>query len=281
MYRRRFDEAIATFAKAFEGKTPPPLRVADNKAWLGDLNRLAGRESEGRALLEEARRELLALREKGETSRHLSEALLWTAASLGDRQAVEREAEAILARAQRDLWRAPGAKEILAGAYCLLGDADRALPLLEQALTSVYHHSITPAKLRLDPLWDRIRNDPRFQKLSGKNRRNESARVFRGAEDGETACSRSRVAHAVVAADDALRVTVDRTPRRESPVSDCEGSRLPQRWSPREFFGWLEGAYAEQYPRVINTAAEELRQPYSAGPRFAAFCRKVGHPVKT
>ena len=167
MYRRRFDEAIATFSKMFEGKTPPPLRVADNKVWLGELNRLAGRETEGRALLEEARRELLALREQGETSRHLSEALLWTGASLGDRAAVQREADAILGRTQRDLWRAPAAKEILAGAYCLLGDADRALPLLEQALTAAYHHSITPAELRLDPIWDPIRNDPRFQKLAG------------------------------------------------------------------------------------------------------------------
>ena len=166
IYRRRFDEAIATFSKAFEGKTPPPLRVADNKVWLGELNRLAGRETEGRALLEEARRQLLALREQGETSRHLSEALLWTGASLGDRAAVEGEADAFLGRTQRDLWRAPAAKEILAGAYCLLGDADRALPLLEQVLTAAYHHSITPAKLRLDPFWDPIRNDPRFQKLA-------------------------------------------------------------------------------------------------------------------
>jgi len=30
--------------------------------------------------------------------------------------------------------------------------------------------SLTPAYLRLDPVWDPIRNDPRFQKLAGTTR---------------------------------------------------------------------------------------------------------------
>jgi TolB-like protein/Flp pilus assembly protein TadD len=165
--RRRFDEAIQIFAKSLEKKNPPPLRAADNKSWLGSLKLFAGQQSEGRALLEEARRELMALREHGETSRHLNEALLWTTAPLGDRPVVEREAAAILSQSQRDLWRSPGTKEAVAGAFSFLGDADRAIPLLEQALSVPYHHSITPALLRMDPLWDPIRNDPGFQKLIG------------------------------------------------------------------------------------------------------------------
>ena len=167
LYRRRFDEAVQTLSKALN-KTPPPspLRAADNKAWLGGLKLLAGQKSEGRALLQEAQRELLALRDQGENSRHLTEALIWTDAALGDRQAVEREASALLGRTQHDLWRAPGTKAILAGAYSLLGDADRAIPFLQQALSASYHHSITPGLLRLDPVWDSIRNDTRFQKLA-------------------------------------------------------------------------------------------------------------------
>ena len=57
------------------------------------------------------------------------------------------------------------AKATVAGVYATFGDAERALPFLEQALSSSYHTSITRAHLRLDPVWDPIRNDPRFQKL--------------------------------------------------------------------------------------------------------------------
>ena len=57
--------------------------------------------------------------------------------------------------------------KVLAGTYAVLADADRVVSLLGDILSVPYHHSITPALLRLDPLWDPIRNDPRFQKLAG------------------------------------------------------------------------------------------------------------------
>jgi TolB-like protein/Tfp pilus assembly protein PilF len=163
--RRRFDDAIQRLSKVLEQRKTSPLEAADNKSWLGGLNLLAGHQSEARALLEEARKELLALREEGETSWRLNQALIWTNAALADRQAVEREVPEFLGRTQHDLWRAPSAKATLAGAFALLGDADRAIPLLQQALSSSYQQSITPGLLRLDPIWDPIRNDPRFQKL--------------------------------------------------------------------------------------------------------------------
>jgi len=36
---------------------------------------------------------------------------------------------------------------------------------LERLLKTPYNFSITRAKLQLDPVWDPIRKDPRFQKL--------------------------------------------------------------------------------------------------------------------
>ncbi len=54
----------------------------------------------------------------------------------------------------------------LAQVYAHFGDADQAVPLIEKLLdTRVSGDIITPALLRLDPIWDPIRNDPRFQKL--------------------------------------------------------------------------------------------------------------------
>ena len=51
--------------------------------------------------------------------------------------------------------------------YGILGDADRAIPLIERSLAiPSFQHRPT---LRLDPKWDSIRSDPRFQKLCEEN----------------------------------------------------------------------------------------------------------------
>ena len=54
----------------------------------------------------------------------------------------------------------------LAKTYAMIGDADHALPLIEHLLQSEIS-LLSPAILRLDPVWDPIRKDPRFQKLIG------------------------------------------------------------------------------------------------------------------
>jgi hypothetical protein len=48
---------------------------------------------------------------------------------------------------------------------------DHAIPILKRLLQVPYGGtSISPALLRLDPVWDHIRNDPRFQELAGENK---------------------------------------------------------------------------------------------------------------
>ena len=51
--------------------------------------------------------------------------------------------------------------------HAALGRVDDALPLLEQLLAapSSNRWPLTPALLRIDPLWSKLRGDPRFQKL--------------------------------------------------------------------------------------------------------------------
>src|SRR5213595_711012 len=56
----------------------------------------------------------------------------------------------------------------MARIYAQLGDADHAIPMLKRLLHTRFGSAtfLTPATLRFDPLWDKIRNDPRFQELT-------------------------------------------------------------------------------------------------------------------
>ena len=56
--------------------------------------------------------------------------------------------------------------ETMAEIYATLGDSEHALPLLQQLLkTNGAGLLMTPALLRLDPVWDPIRSQPAFQRL--------------------------------------------------------------------------------------------------------------------
>src|SRR5262249_20046105 len=65
----------------------------------------------------------------------------------------------------------PGLEENLALIQTMLGENGQAISTLARLLQTSYNSplygppAITPAHLRLDPLWDPIRNDPRFEKI--------------------------------------------------------------------------------------------------------------------
>jgi len=93
--------------------------------------------------------------------------------AVGDKDSALKEAERAIMlepRAQ-DAISGPGFEENLALIQTIFGENSRAIQTLTQLLQTPYIESgiygmpITPALLRLDPLWDPLRSDPAFQKL--------------------------------------------------------------------------------------------------------------------
>lgn len=86
-------------------------------------------------------------------------------ARLGRRDEMEREIKFVFARMGDNQWLLPLGEDFAASGYTLLGDFDKALPLLQDSLAKP--NGTTTASLRLNPICDGVRKDPRFQKLLG------------------------------------------------------------------------------------------------------------------
>jgi len=167
IFQRRFDQAASALSQgAATNTTPQSLFIAAGNATLADVYQLKGERDKAQPLYVESARILKVLLSEGDNGFLVLNNLINAAANLGDRNEVEKIAAEIRQQIGKDKWGFLREEEAIARAYTTLGDFDRALPLLQNALSVPGSESLTPALLRLDPFWDPVRRDPRFQKLA-------------------------------------------------------------------------------------------------------------------
>ena len=166
---------ITSRLKELLAKSDPPLDSSKGELrfWLGWTQEVVGDHVSAQRSWQQARRELECFITQEPDNYSLLGGLALTEMSLGDKAAALAHSEQAIAAVpiEKDALDGPASIEFLARVAAGLGDGDRAIAALQKLISTPYagplgpSAPLTPALLRLDSMFDPLRNDPRFQKL--------------------------------------------------------------------------------------------------------------------
>jgi TolB-like protein/Tfp pilus assembly protein PilF len=140
---------------------------------LALIQRVAGDTASAKAAAEQARNTLEPLSKDQPDNAFVPAALAVDYAILDEKSSALNEAQRAitLVPSSKDRLSGPGYEENLALIETIIGENSRAISTLTRLLQTPYGGwlynpaPVTPALLKLDPLWDPLRADPAFQKL--------------------------------------------------------------------------------------------------------------------
>jgi serine/threonine-protein kinase len=168
----RYGDAIRMLEAAVTHPLPSSgFRLGEYQYLLAFSHQLAGNVAAARDTYERAKVELEKLRRAEPENPDAAMYLGFVYAGLGEKAGAVREAgNAItLLPALTDALQGPAYEEARARIQAQIGEADSAIAevrrLLDVNYTGPEQIALTPAILRLDPVWDPLRHDPHFQKL--------------------------------------------------------------------------------------------------------------------
>jgi len=141
--------------------------------WLGWALEVAGDHAAAQESWRQARNELEHFLNEQPGNYSLIEDLALTNMGLRDKASALDLTERVIATMpiEKDALSGSRSLEILARVAAQLGETDRAIATLQKLLSMPGQGALaesvplTRAQLRLDPMFDPLRNDPRFQKL--------------------------------------------------------------------------------------------------------------------
>lgn len=165
-YQRDYARAITEVKQVLERREHlEPALVARLLSGLGTMESLNNERTAGLGHLAESRKILEGERAAGNNNPFDCVALAYAAAQLGDIKAATQYADLAVAGLANDAIGMPQAKLVEAFVHMQAGDKAAAIELVGEALALPNTAAISPAILRFNPLWDSLRDDPRFQAL--------------------------------------------------------------------------------------------------------------------
>jgi TolB-like protein/Flp pilus assembly protein TadD len=165
LLQRKFPDALALLKQSpqdvFHYK-PRELFEGAIYTFLNDKERALSAFERARPIAEKALRE-----SPDDASRHVTLGMILAGLGKKDAAIAEGKRAVELLPESQDALDGPKTTVALAQIYAWTGESDQALQILDRSLSTP--NGVTAPFLRLDPIWDPLRSDPRFQALIDKH----------------------------------------------------------------------------------------------------------------